>query len=110
MPRPTPGVVCNSPYVGYYGTLPTTVLGPDALSLDAALQQGDPGVRFDYVVLHVNAHDYLPEWLAQIARRYRIGARVSRPDDVQASAKSRGVRGASRPRPGARQATRTRNV
>ena len=65
------GVVCNSPYVGYYGTRPTTILGPQAVSLDAALAQGRQGVRFDYVVLHVNAHDYRPEWLSQVESRYR---------------------------------------
>jgi len=65
------GVVCNSPYVGYYGTRPTTILGPQAVSLDAALAQGQSGVRFDYVVLHVNAHDYRSEWLAQVESRYR---------------------------------------
>ena len=65
------GVVCNSPYVGYYGTRPTTILGPQAVSLDAALAQGRQGIRFDYVVLHVNAHDYRPEWLSQVESRYR---------------------------------------
>jgi hypothetical protein len=68
---PGSGIVCNSPYVGYYGKLPTAHLGPDAISLDAALAQGIPGVRYDYVVLHVNAHGYRPEWVAQIERRYR---------------------------------------
>ena len=38
--RPGAGVVCNSPYVGYYGSLPTTILGPQAVSLDAALAKG----------------------------------------------------------------------
>ncbi len=66
------GIVCNSPYVGYYGTLPTTILGPDALTLDAALAQGADSVHYDYVVLHVGAHDYRPEWMAQIEQRYRM--------------------------------------
>ncbi len=68
---PGSGIVCNSPYVGYYGTLPTTILGPGALSVEAALAQGNPGVRYDYVVLHVGAHGYRPEWMAQIEQRYR---------------------------------------
>jgi hypothetical protein len=68
---PGSGIVCNSPYVGYYGGLPTTVLGPEALSLDAALARGKSGVRYDFVVLHVGAHGYHPEWLPQIETRYR---------------------------------------
>jgi hypothetical protein len=68
---PGSGIVCNSPYVGYYGTLPTTILGPHALTLDAALAKGAARVRYDYAVLHVGAHEYRPEWLDQIERRYR---------------------------------------
>ncbi|MGD9723322.1 MAG: glycosyltransferase family 39 protein [Pirellulales bacterium] len=68
---PGVGVVCNSPYVGFYGQLPTTILGPDALNLDAALARGQAGVQYDYVVLHVNAHDYRGEWISQIETRYR---------------------------------------
>jgi hypothetical protein len=66
------GIVCNSPYVGYYGALPTTILGPDALSLEAALARGDRGVQYDYAVLHVNAHDYRPQWYEQLQQRYRV--------------------------------------
>jgi hypothetical protein len=68
---PGSGIVCNSPYVGYYGRLPTTILGPEALTLDAALARGAAGVRYDYAVLHVGAHDYRPDWLEQIQKRYR---------------------------------------
>ena len=67
---PGTGIVCNSPYVGYYGSLPTTILGPDAISLEDALAQGTAGVRYDFVVLHVGAHGYLPEWLPQIKQHY----------------------------------------
>jgi hypothetical protein len=81
------GVVCNSPYVGYYGTLATTILGPNALSLDAALRQGDPQARFDYVVLHVNAHGYLPEWQAQIEQRYRMVREYDDPTEARAPRK-----------------------
>ena len=68
---PGSGIVCNSPYVGYYGTLPTTTLGPDGLSLDEVLTRGPADVHYDFVVLHVGAHGYLPQWLPQIERRYR---------------------------------------
>ncbi len=81
------GVVCNSPYVGYYGALPTTVLGPKAVSLDAALRQGDPHAHFDYVVLHVNAHGYRPEWLAQIEQRYRVVREYDDPTEARRRAR-----------------------
>ncbi len=86
--QPGAGVVCNSPYVGYYGSLPTTILGPNALSLDSALAKGEPGVRFDYVVLHVDAHGYRPEWLDQIKRHYR---QVGKFTDPTHSARAREV-------------------
>jgi hypothetical protein len=69
--EPGTGIVCNSPYVEFYGTLPVTCLGPRALTLDDALAQATTDARYDYVVLHVNAHDYRPEWLQQIEPYYR---------------------------------------
>jgi hypothetical protein len=65
------GVVCNSPYVGFYGRLPVTTLGPNAPTLDAALAQAPGGARCDYVVLHVGAHAYQPEWIDQLERSFR---------------------------------------
>jgi hypothetical protein len=81
------GIVCNSPYVGYYGTLPTTILGPDALSLEAALARGDRGVLYDYAILHVNAHDYRPQWYEQLQERYRIVGEYDDPTPARAPRK-----------------------
>jgi hypothetical protein len=64
------GIVCNSPYVGFYGHRPIAYLSHEAPSLEQALAKGSPGTRFDYVVLHVNAHEYLTQWADQVAERY----------------------------------------
>lgn len=65
------GIVTNSPYVGCYGTLPVAVLGYPAQTVDEAVATADTRAHFDFVVLHVGAHDYRPEWLAQVERSYR---------------------------------------
>jgi hypothetical protein len=63
------GVICNSPYVGFYSTHPVTILGPHGNTLDEALARA-PAARYEYVVLHVNAHGYQEEWVGQIERSY----------------------------------------
>lgn len=68
---PGSGIVCNSPYVGFYGRLPIAALGPTAPTLDEALAKAPAGAHYDYVVLHVNAHNYQPEWVDQLERLYR---------------------------------------
>ncbi|HEX3726049.1 MAG TPA: glycosyltransferase family 39 protein [Pirellulales bacterium] len=68
---PGAGIVCNSPYVGFYGTLPTASLGPEAWTLDEALAKARSAAHYDYVILHVGAHEYRPEWIGQIETRYR---------------------------------------
>jgi hypothetical protein len=68
---PGAGIVCNSPYVGFYAPRPVTILGPQGPTLDEALANAPRGARYDYVVLHVNAHAYRPEWVGQIERSYR---------------------------------------
>ncbi|MEX0977528.1 MAG: glycosyltransferase family 39 protein, partial [Pirellulales bacterium] len=65
------GIVCNSPYVGFYGTLPVAELGPAAPTLDEALAKAPCKAQYDYVVLHVNAHDYQPRWIDELAHSYR---------------------------------------
>ncbi len=69
--EPGSGIICNSPYVAFYGTLPTAVLGPESPTLEAAVGRATAEARYDYVVLHVNAHAYQPEWLAMIEKSYR---------------------------------------
>ena len=69
--EPGAGIVCNSPYVGFYGTRPTAILGPQAPTLDEAVAKAEVAARYDYVILHVGAHAYRPEWLSQILERYR---------------------------------------
>lgn len=82
------GVVCNSPYVGFYGTLPVTTLGPNAPTLDEALARAPAGAHYDYVVLHVGAHAYQPEWIGQLERKYR---QVLELDDPSSDDKPRKV-------------------
>jgi hypothetical protein len=65
------GVVCNSPYVEFYGTHPVTILGPDGNTLDEALARAPAAARYEFVVLHVNAHGYREEWVGQIEQSYR---------------------------------------
>ncbi len=79
--EPGSGIVCNSPYVGFYGTLPVAELGPAAPTLDAALAAAPAGAQYDYAVLHVGAHAYRPEWVGQLERSYRpvLELRVSDP-------------------------------
>jgi Dolichyl-phosphate-mannose-protein mannosyltransferase len=102
--EPGSGIVCNSPYVGFYGTLPVTELGSAAPRLDEALANAPPGARYDYVVLHVGAHAYRPEWVDQIERRYRQVLEIPDPHSVDRprkvlvfQAKNIGARHASRP-------------
>jgi len=66
---PGTGIICNSPYVPFYGTLPTAVLDSTAPTLDAALSKA-PGARYDFVVLHVGAFAYQPAWLAEVEKFY----------------------------------------
>ncbi len=67
---PGAGIVCNSPYVGYYSGRPVAELVPLAPTLGEALLKA-PDARYDYAVVHVNAHDYRPEWLEQLAPYYQ---------------------------------------
>lgn len=67
---PGAGIVCNSPYVPYYSGRPVAELVPLAPSLGEALLKA-PDARYDYAVVHVNAHDYRPEWLEQLAPYYQ---------------------------------------
>jgi hypothetical protein len=67
---PGAGIVTNSPYVGCYGKLPVAVLGHSTQSVDEAVAVAHTPARYDYVVLHVGAHDYRPEWLAQVEQHY----------------------------------------
>jgi len=65
------GIVCNSPYVEFYGKLPVAYLNGEITSFAAALATAPVDAQYDYVVMHVNAHDYRPEWLEELAPRYR---------------------------------------
>jgi hypothetical protein len=67
---PGAGIVCNSPYVPYYSGKPVAELVPLSPSLGEALLKA-PDARYDYAVVHVNAHDYRPEWLEQLAPYYQ---------------------------------------
>ncbi len=67
---PGDGVVCNSPYVGFYGRLPVAELSALSPTLDEALLKA-PDARYDYVVLHVNAHGFQPRWVDELAPYYR---------------------------------------
>ena len=69
--EPGSGVVCNSPYVEFYGKLPVAYLSPEFPTFAEALAKANADAQYDYVVLHVNAHDYRPEWLTQLEPRYR---------------------------------------
>jgi hypothetical protein len=67
---PGTGVVSNSPYVAFYGGMPVTYLSSDVPTLDDALARAATDSRFDFVVLHVGAHDYHEEWVAQLTPHY----------------------------------------
>jgi hypothetical protein len=67
---PGAGIVCNSPYVPYYSGRPVAELVPLSPTLGEALLKA-PDARYDYAVVHVNAHDYRPEWLEQLAPYYQ---------------------------------------
>ena len=69
--EPSTGIVTNSPYPGFYSGLPVAHLGPNAWSLSEALAAAPPAAHYDYVVLHVGAYQYHPEWVEQIQTRYR---------------------------------------
>ena len=51
--EPGAGVVCNSPYVGFYSKLPVAELGERTLTLDDTLARAGSDFRCDYVLLHV---------------------------------------------------------
>jgi 4-amino-4-deoxy-L-arabinose transferase-like glycosyltransferase len=67
---PGSGIVCNSPYVSFYGTLPVAFLGDESATVDDVLAKAATTARYDFVVLHVNAHGYRPEWIAQLEPHY----------------------------------------
>jgi hypothetical protein len=69
--EPGAGIVTNSPYVGFHATLPVSQLGNHASTIDEALARGNPVVRYEYIVLHVNAHGYRGEWIDQLTPRFR---------------------------------------
>jgi hypothetical protein len=83
------GVVCNSPYVGFYGHRAVAYLSHEAPSLAKALAKADASTRYEYVVLHVNAHEFQPEWIEQIEERYeQVGlypdpSSTTRPKEVR---------------------------
>lgn len=102
--EPGSGIVCNSPYVGFYGTLPVTELGPQTPTLEAAIAAAPQGARYDYALLHVGAHAYQPEWMGQLRKFYRpvLELPVTNPTGEQAvvmvfEARGRPVRHAARP-------------
>jgi hypothetical protein len=64
------GVVCNSPYVAFYGNLPVTYLSHEAPTLEQALAKAPPNAHYDFVILHVNAHEYQAAWIEQLERSY----------------------------------------
>ena len=68
---PGEGIVSNSPYTGFYGRLPVTMLDHSAGCLADALRLAPTPARYDYVVLHVGAHGYKPEWLTEVEPHYR---------------------------------------
>ena len=81
--EPGTGIICNSPYVEFYGKLPVAYLSPESPTFAEALAKADADAQYDYVVLHVNAHDYRPEWLTQLAPRYRQVRRFPDPYSIE---------------------------
>jgi hypothetical protein len=75
---PGSGIVCNSPYPGFYGGRPIAELCPLAPTLGEALLKA-PDARYDYAILHVNAHDYRSEWIDQLAPYYRVVREIDDP-------------------------------
>jgi hypothetical protein len=71
------GVISNSPYVAFYAQIPAAYLGNESPTLDDAMSKAPLPARFDFVVLHVNAHAYRPEWLKMIEASYRPVAEFS---------------------------------
>ncbi|REK19222.1 MAG: hypothetical protein DWQ37_02185 [Planctomycetota bacterium] len=69
--EPGTGILCNSPYVKFYAKLPVAELSHKAPSLGEALGKA-PHARYDYVVMHVNAYGYQPQWLDELAPHYRV--------------------------------------
>lgn len=67
---PGAAVVTNSPYVQFYGHMPVAFLGTDTPTLEAAIAQSPAPTRCEYVVLHVKAHAYQPQWYEQVEQRY----------------------------------------
>ena len=68
---PGDGIVCNSPYVGFYGKLPVAVLDHRAGTVREAVAYAPVRAQYDFVVLHVNAHGYLPQWIDEVAANYQ---------------------------------------
>jgi 4-amino-4-deoxy-L-arabinose transferase-like glycosyltransferase len=79
---PGSGIICNSPYVGFYGRTPVAELKPLSPTLGEALLKA-PDARYDFVVLHVNAHDYRPEWIEQLAPYYQPIREIDDPHEYR---------------------------
>jgi hypothetical protein len=75
---PGSGIVCNSPYPGFYSGRPIAELKPLSPTLNEALLKA-PDARYDYAIVHVNAHDYRPEWLEQLAPYYHVVREIDDP-------------------------------
>jgi 4-amino-4-deoxy-L-arabinose transferase-like glycosyltransferase len=75
---PGSGIVCNSPYPGFYSNRPIAELKPLSPTLNEALLKA-PDARYDYAIVHVNAHDYRPEWLEQLAPYYHVVREIEDP-------------------------------
>ncbi len=69
--RPGAGIVCNSPYAGFHGHLPVALLDHRAGNIADALRLAEKPARYDYAIIHVGAHAYRPEWLAELEPNYR---------------------------------------
>jgi hypothetical protein len=69
--EPGAGIISNSPYAGFYARLPATELIPEMPTLEAALAKAQTPARYEYVIMHVNAHGFRPQWIGQLEAHYR---------------------------------------
>jgi hypothetical protein len=71
--------ISNTDYVGFYAETPSVHLKNNMATVEAAILEGPPNVRYRFAVLDLNIYGCRPEWRAQLDRDFREVMRLEDP-------------------------------
>jgi len=77
---PGDAVICNTPYIPFFGELPWARLDPKTASIDAAIAIGPENVRYEFAVLDLEIEGFKPQWREQIEQRFEEAFRFTSPN------------------------------